>query len=560
MLGLRPHSRRPAACLVAVLGAAAVTAAAALLLAARPVRADDAEQPVPGDWAIRRLIEPQTLNPITASDAYESIINSWVYESLLDLDPSTYNNRPSLAESWTMSDDHLTYTFKLRPGTKFHDGHPVTTEDVLFSFNAIMNPEVQCGNLRNYYLDVKEAKALDERTVQFTCGKPYFLMLDFLGGFAIMPKHIFNFTKGEEFNTHKNNRFPIGTGPYKFLHWKSPDEIAIERNDDYWGDKGLLKRIVYRLIPNDTVALQVLLLGTIDRSNLTPDQWQNQTDSEKFKTTLRKESFLVPSYSYLGWNQARPFFKDKRVRRALAMLVDRAKIIEKIWYGLAEPVTGPFYVKSPSNDASIQPLPFDPDAAEALLDEAGWADSDGDGVRDKDGVAFRFELNLPASNVTGEKIASVVKEQFRKSGIDVTIKPAEWAVFIENLQKKRFDCCFLSWSMGYRQDPFQIWHSSQCDVEGGSNRIEFRHQEADELIEKARVEFDAEKRDAMYRRFHGILHDEQPYTFLYAPKSLMAIDQRFRNVAVFPFYRYGVREYEPGKSWWVPTAAQKYKD
>ncbi|MBI3267586.1 MAG: hypothetical protein HYZ53_01085 [Planctomycetes bacterium] len=557
---VRVHAR-PCACRVAafVLPAVVVFALAAGLCG-RGFAEDVAEKPVPGDWLVRRLIEPGTLNPFTATDSYETMINANVYDSLLDLDPRTYNPRPWLAERWEVSDDHLTYTFHLRKDVRFHDGRPMTAEDVVFSFNALMNPEVQCGNLRNYYLDVKEAKKLDDFTVQFLCSKPYFQMLDFLGGFAVLPKHVFAFTKGEEFNTHKNNRAPIGTGAYKFLHWKSPDEIAIVRNEDFWGEKAHLQRIVFKFIPDGTVAFQVLLQGSADRMNLLPDQWQNQTDTDKFKGSFAKQKYLVPSYTYLGWNQARPFFKDKRVRQALTMLVDRQKMVDKIFFGLAEVATGPFFLKTAANDAAIKPWPFDPERAEKLLEEAGWTDTDGDGVLDKDGVAFRFELNLPAKSVVGEKIATVVKEQFRKSGIDVTIKPAEWAVFIENLNAKRFDACFLSWSMGYRQDPYQIWHSSQADVDHGSNRIEFRNKEVDDIIEKARLEFDEDKRNAMYRRLHGILHDEQPYTFLLSQYDLLAVHQRFRNVGVFDFYRYGVKEYEPGNSWWVPSAVQKYKE
>ncbi len=213
--------------------------------------------PVEGDWLIYHLsAEPGTLNPITATDAYESIINNGnVYETLIERDSETLELKPLLAESWEISEDKLTFTFKIKEDIKWQDGVPFTSEDVVFSYETIMNPKVDAPQLRSYYQEIRDVQAIDEHTVKFTYARPYFLALEFCGGMPLVPKHIF----GEgDFNTNPAGRKPVGTGPYKFVKWTTGREIVLEKNPDYWGEKPYLNRIVFRIITDPSVTLQVL--------------------------------------------------------------------------------------------------------------------------------------------------------------------------------------------------------------------------------------------------------------------------------------------------------------
>jgi peptide/nickel transport system substrate-binding protein len=511
---------------------------------------EKASEPVEGDWLIYHLgAEPATLNPITATDAYEGIVNNPnVYETLLERDNDTLELKPRLAESWTISKDKLTYTFKLRKGVKWQDGVSFTADDIVFSYKTIMNPKVDAPQLRSYYQEIKDVHALDKYTVQFTYARPYFLALEFCGGMPIVPKHIFE--KGD-FNTNPAGRKPVGTGPYKFVKWTTGREIVLERNDDYWGKKPYVNRIVFRIITDPTVTLQVLKRRELDVASLTPIQWERQTNSSDFKKHFGKYSYYTPNYSYIGWNSARPYFSDKRVRKAMTYLVNRKLILEKIMYGLGAVVTNPFYINSPEYDKDIKPIPYDPEEAKKLLAEAGWIDHDGDGIRDKDGVKFSFEFLVPNESETGEKIATILKEELDNIGIRMEIRKTEWAVFTSRLNERKFDAVTLAWSMGVESDPYQIWSSTQA--EKGSNFVGFKNAEADKLIEEARKEFDKKKRIELYRRFSEIVHDEQPYTFLFCRKSTVAVDRRFSNVIVHPL---GI---DPSE-WYVPLPLQKYKD
>ncbi len=505
-------------------------------------------EPAEGDWLIYHIgAEPATLNPITATDAYESIVNSGnIYETLVKRDNETLEIIPLLADRWEISEDKLVYTFSIKRGIKWHDGIQFTSHDVVFSYEKIMDPKVDAPALRGYYKDIKRVEALDDYTVRFTYARPYFLALEFCGGMNIVPKHIF---ENGDFNTNPAGRQPIGTGPYRFLKWETGKEIVLERNESYWGKKPNIKRIVFKIITDPTVTLQVLKRGEIDFSGLTPIQWSRQTSSERFKKHFEKLSYFTPNYSFIGWNTNTPFFKDKRVRTAMTYLVNRKLILEKILYNLGEVVTNPFYINSPEYDKSIKPYPYDPLKAKQLLDQAGWVDHDGDGIRDKEGVKFGFEFLLPSGSVTGEQISTILKEELKKVGIKMNIRRLEWAVFTKQLDERKFDAVTLSWAMGVESDPYQIWHSSQA--ERGSNFVGFKNKEADQLIEKARTEFNRKKRIELYRRFAEIVYQDQPYTFLFCRKSTVALQRRFKGVKVHPL---GLDPLE----WFVPLPLQRY--
>ena len=472
--------------------------------------------------------EPDTLNPITATDAYASTVLLRVYETLLDRNVDTLELEPKLAESYRISADRTHYSFTLKKGIFWSDGVEITADDIIYSYNRINDPNVPCAQLKVYYQDIKECRKINRYTVEFTYARPYFMALEFCGQMPIVPKHIFD--DGTDFNKHKNNREPIGTGPYKFLRWKTGSSIELVRNENYHGIKPEIKTIVYKIIPESNVALQMLKKGDIDVISLRTIQWERQTVSEKFNENFYKLNYYLPNYNYIGWNSRRPFFSDARVRRAMTMLIDRESILEKLQYGHGQIVSGTFYIFSKANNSNVKPWPYDPEKAVSLLQEVGWKDTDGDGILDKDGVKFAFTMTISSGSKFAERIAVMLKEDFAKIGIEISINRYEWAVFLSKIQSHDFDAVPLAWSLGYSGDPYQLWHSSM--IKQGSNYCAFSNAEADRLIEAARMEFDANKRNKMYHRFHEILHEEQPYTFLFCNPELVVVSKRFQNVNV----------------------------
>lgn len=478
--------------------------------------------------------EPDTLNPIVATDAYASRIDSLIYDTLIERDNDTLEWKPKMAERWEISSDKKQFTFHIRKNIFWQDGVPFSVDDVVYSYDKIMDPKVDAPHLRVYYQDIEKVEKVDASTVRFTYRRPYFMALEFCGTLPLIPKHLFD--NGHDFNSHEQNRMPVGLGPYKLVSWETGKQIVLERNEDYWA-KGTekfpdIKKIRFQIVAEDTVALQLLKKGELDFAGLRPIQWVRQTDTEKFKKQFERYQFYSPGYTFIGWNMKRDFFKDARVRRAMTLLVNREAILQKLNFGLGKIVTGPFYDQAPAYNKDVVPLPYDPEHAKALLKEAGWEDHDGDGILDKDGKAFRFEFLIPSGRKFAERLGTILKEDLRKMGIEMEIVQIEWALFIKNLDDRKFDAVTLGWVFGVEQDPYQVWHSSQATQ--GSNFVGFENKEADRLIEEGRQEFDPQKRAALYRELHRIIDDVQPYTFLYTSPNLIALDRRFTNIKIHP--------------------------
>lgn len=483
----------------------------------------------PGVMVLNLPSDPSSLNPLTANESAVSEVLSYVMETLADRNPDTLEWRPRLAERWEISPDHLQFTYYLRRDVRWHDGVPFTADDVVYSFERIKDPQVDAAPLRVYYKDLLRAEKIDEHTVRFVYRDPYFMAVEFTAGIPIVPRHIFD--DGTDFNKHPAGRRPIGTGPYRFVEWVTSRRIVLERNPEYWRTPPPIDGVVFRIIPERAVTFQALKKGEIDVYSMYPIQWARQSQGKKFLARFAKYRYFPPTMYYIGWNARRPYFTDRRVRRALTLLIDRERLVQRLMYGQAQVVSGPGFPPHPSYDASIAPWPYDPREAAQLLDQAGWIDHDGDGIRDKEGVTFRFTFLYRSGSPMGEALASILREDFLKVGIVVDGQPLEWTTYIKTIDDRSYDAVYAGWGGPVESDPYQIWHSTQ--TEKGSNHVGFQNAEVDRLIETARREFDPAARAALYRRFHRILHDEQPYTFLFNWPELVAIDRRFTDVRAY---------------------------
>lgn len=474
--------------------------------------------------------EPGTLNPILATDAYASQINGYLFDSLLDRDRDTLEFIPKIAKSWEISDDKKTFTFYMRDDVTWHDGKPVTADDVVYTFNLIMDEKTNAPHLKVYYQDVESVKKIDDYTVQFRYKEVYFLALSFCGGMTILPKHIVSQYK--DFEGSEYSRHPVGNGPYKFKRWSTNAKIILERNEEYWDQKPEIKILEFKIIPDAAIGMQVLKKGELDVFSLSSIQWAKQTESSKFAENFYKLAYASPGYSYIGWNNNHTIFKDPRVRQAMTHLIDRKKINQKLDFGLGLIVTGPFFPFSKQYNKSLPPRDYDVKLARALLKEAGWEDHNGDGFLDKDGEVFKFDFLYPSASKASERIATILKEELREVGIQMSITRMEWAAFLDRLDQRKFDATMLGWSSPFENDPYQVWDISTADKEKSSNFISYKNQKASDLIRKARVEFDEEKRNALYWQFHAMLDADQPYTFMFNKPNLVVVSRRFDNVKV----------------------------
>ncbi|MBW7862780.1 MAG: hypothetical protein GX580_04355 [Candidatus Hydrogenedens sp.] len=507
--------------------------------------------PEQGDWLLLRLpTEMPHLNPLTSTDYYSGKVLDYIFDGMLIRNPVTLEMEPWVAESYEVSEDHLVYTFHLRKDVVFSDGAPLTAQDVKFTFDRLKDPAVDAPHLRNYIADITSVEVVDDYTVRFTCDKPYYLHAVVIGGMYIIPKHIYGVG---DFNNHPNNRAPVGSGLYVLESWATGREVVLSRNTRFWGaaEKGLphFDKIKFIAITDDNAAFQVLARGDMDAMRLLPEDWVRRANTPKFTERFNRFTTGRPAFNYIGWNTRKPQFSDRETRRALAMLMNRNQIITEIYQGLAMPVVAGFMPGTPENNGSLVPISFDPAGAAALLGQAGWLDSNGDGTLDRDGTEFRFDAFITNQNPVAEKILTLYKEELARAGIELVIRPMEWASLLDRVDKRDFDVILMAWMMTPDPDPYQIWHSSQA--EKGSNYVGFVNEEADRLVEAARVSFDRNERIRLYHRFQEILYGEQPYLFMMAPKELMAVDKRIQGIRGHLF---GMEERE----WFAPRALQRY--
>ncbi len=552
--------------------------------------------PERGDWLVlHQLSDPESLNPLTSNDAGASAVLNWIFPALLRLDQRSFEMRPLLAaELPEISEDRLTYTFRLRPGITYSDGKPLTADDLVFAIKATKHPKVNAPHARNYYNSVRDAVVVDPLTVRIDLGEVYFRNIYTLGFTNPLPRHYYDpegllegisvadlvawdtleaekkaraeaFAKAFNEDFHRN---PMGPGAFVLADperdWITGETIILRHREDFWapGETELgdawVERIVYRVINDQEAALVSLKAHNLDVLGLRPIQHLKATGSERFQREFDKHVELLGGIMYIGWNQNRAIFRDKRVRQALSHLVDKRNIIEKVLFGLGIAIESPIFVKRPEHNGGLEPWPFSPDRARALLTEAGWADSDGDGILDKeiDGkrVPLRFEIISNSGNAERRNIGLVVIDEFKRAGIDASFRGIDCSIMLDQVKNFDYDAVILGWTGGGATPPdsYQIWHSTQA-VAGGSNFIGFKNDEADEILEKYRLEFDASQRKRLYDRFQEILYDEQPYTFLYTRESITTWDQRFQGVAWYPGLGTDMNE------WWVPEVAWRHR-
>jgi peptide/nickel transport system substrate-binding protein len=489
-----------------------------------------------GTLVVRLQAMPPSLDLITDSDLItEWILDRRVYESLAALDeerPPDYPLAPSLAERWEVSPDGRLITFHIRHGVRWHDGQPFTGQDVVATVRKILDPNVRAIHLRSKFEDLDSIDTLpgDDFTVVAKYRKTYFLALRTLATQPIYPKHVLD-AAGTMLSA-PIHRAPVGTGPFRFSAWTESDgRIEFVRNEDYWARPAWLDRVVFRVVKDATVAYQLLLQQEFDLYTvLTPQQWgQEMPMSAALRQSYNRNRFFFPNYSWIGWNELRPMFSDARVRLAMTYLLDREGIREQYLLGVNRTTTCHFPPESTSCDPSLTPRAWDPQRGLALLDEAGWKDHDGDGLRDKDGVPFRFSYLAVASSEFAVRLGAYMQSELKRYGIDMRVRRVDWSIYSDLIRHHQFDACMLSWGWNdVANDPYTVWHSSQS--KDGSNYISFHNARADELIEQARSELDDNRRAGLYREFGRVLYDEGPYTFLYNRPQLDVLKKTVHGV------------------------------
>ena len=468
--------------------------------------------------------EPSNLIAMIAGDSASSAIANNIFNSLLKYDKSL-NYAPDIAESWNISNNQKTITFKIRKGLYWADGEKLTSKDVMFTWKLVTNPDTRTPYASDYQL-VKKASTPDPYTFKVTYQESYAPALDTWTSLHILPEHLL---RNEDINNTYFSRKPVGSNYYILDNWKSGQQVSLTRNSRSINGKANINNLISRIIPDTSSQFMELIADNIDLMSINPIQFKRVFPSRKDlrdKIGLYKE--LGNGYTYLGFNLKKEPFNDKRVRKALNFAIDKNEIVKGVLLGLGEPLASPYKPGTRWNNTKLKPYQYDSNRALNLLSEAGYKKNK-DGLLEKNGKVLRFEI-LTNQNKQREMTAVIIQRRLKEIGVDVSIRVIEWASFINQFIKTGdFDVVVLGWSLSLDPDQFNIWHSTQQGP-GQFNFLGYENKRVDTLLERGRLELDVSKREKIYHEFSDILLDDSPIVYLYAGYGLSAINKRVRGI------------------------------
>ena len=456
---------------------------------------------------------PSRLNPILANDSASGEISDWLFNGLFKYDKDG-NITPELASSY----EFITPTkliVKLKDNILWHDKVKLTSKDVIFTYEQIINPSV-FNSIKSNFNEVQSVKALDDLTVEIIYKKPYFKALE-IWMVGLLPYHILKDEKN--LMTSSFNKNPIGTGSYKIKEFKTAQDIELIANPDYFGGKPKIDKILYKFLPDPNTSFLYLKQKKLDIGGLTPMQASRQID-DNFKNNFEMLSRPSFGFSYLGFNLENPKFKDIKVRQALSLAINRQELVDILFFGYAKVCNGPFMPGSFAYNDSVKETKQNLEKAKQLLKEAGYDEKN----------PLSFELITNTGNDIRVNTAQILQYQLAKVGVELKIRVMEWQAFLNTVvHPRKFETVLLGWSLALMPDAYPLWHSSSSKL-GGFNLVGYKNEKVDELIEKGSVTINKDELSTIYKDIFKIVAEDLPYLFLYIPDSITAINKKIENI------------------------------
>jgi len=472
---------------------------------------------------------PQFINPLLAHyNPVDQDLTALIFNGLTQFDEDGML-QPDLAESWQISDDGLVYQFKLKPDIRWQDGRNFSADDVLFTTSLLQDAEFPgLPSLKRLWQTVSVEK-LDDQTIRFTLAEPFPAFLDFTT-IGILPRHILQDVPARDLLNHPFNLSPIGTGPF-VLDEINTESARLSANPYYSGPKSRLTQLNLRFYPTYQQTIAAYKAGEVQSiSSIPPYLMPAVEPIESLQVYTARLSGYEIIYLNLQAPETAPFFEEVEVRQALLHGLNRQEIIDQALYGQGVVAHGPVFPWSWAYNADQPRLEYKPDTAAALLDQAGWADTDGDGIRDKDGRPLAFTL-LCGDDPDRQAVAQAVQEQWQKIGVAVTVETVPTGVGAR-LAARDFQAALTQVFLAGDPDPYPLWHLSQID--GGQNYAGWNHDRASLLLEQARTITNTGRRNDYYFEFQEIFAQETPSLILFYPVYTYGVNQQVNDVQLSP--------------------------
>jgi peptide/nickel transport system substrate-binding protein len=514
-------------------------------------RPADVGQPVNGGTAIIAVKSDfDAFNPLVSTAlTTQDIIKDMLFTPLIRYDEKL-NPQPYLAERWDLSDTAV--VFHLRNDVKWHDGQPVTAEDVKFTFDLAKNKET-ASSLESVYLGmVKSATVVDPQTIRFGFTAPHAQPLDDFW-WAPVPKHVLQSTAPASMAQAAFNRAPVGSGPFKLERWQAGQQAVFVANPQFpagLGGRPRLDRVVFRIIAEATTRMNELQSGGIDVNySVQPDQ----ANSLKSQQAISVIHYPSREFTYLGWNNTQPMFADARVRRALTMGIDRQALIDRLMFGYAKP-GGSFIPPTSPMNPGLQPEPYDPNGAKALLAQAGYVDANHDGIVEKGGQPLRFTIMTSAANKLFTDAATMIQQQLKQIGADAQIQTQEFQSMLRAHKAREYDGVITNWTWDYfKADPQPLFSCAEAQKKGSANRAGYCNAQADALMQKGVTTTDPAQAKTVWTDFSRLMQQEQPVTVLFWAEEIGGVGPRLQNV-----HMDARSKLANVTQWWIPARMQKH--
>jgi peptide/nickel transport system substrate-binding protein len=477
---------------------------------------------------------PATLDPITSNEMISLRLTELLFNGLVGINEKQ-EIVPELAERWEISKDGRVYTFFLRKDVTWHakEGEqpkPFTADDVVFTYRIMMHPKT-ITPLKVRYEFISGVEKVDDHTVRFTLKRP---ILNGLAKFSfkIIPQHG---PANKEFLTRDDPfvQHPIGTGPYQLKTVTGEREIVLTANENYFKGRPHIDQFSAKPFADQNIMTQALMFNAIDMIVLVNPRDIPEIEGDK-RFVLKPYNAL--SYSFFGYNMRNPLLADKRVRQAFTYAVNRQEMLDSFFNGRGTVISGPFAPGSWAYNLDVQPMPFDPQKASALLQEAGYTKG-ADGFLQKDGKRLAFTLKVPIEKESEavKRVVLAFKNYLKNIGADINVEFKEWQAWKEDVFKDHdFDIVFASWVFDDSADISSLFHSGEIGP-WKNNFIGYSNPDVDSLINESKLTLDYEKKRTINRKLHAILADECPYTFLWTLTNYAAYRDNIRHVAIHPY-------------------------
>jgi peptide/nickel transport system substrate-binding protein len=518
------------------------------------VAALSCERPAPSASTKTTLVrclsgDPAGLDPTISTEESGLLVDEMILRPLVGIDAKR-TPVPALAKSWTVSPDGLTYEFHLDSKFTWETGEPVTSDDVRFTIERVHDPKIAAQTWHAYYEDLASVETPDPRSVRVRFTKPY---AERMYAFNLPIVSAAAFAKAKD--PSEMIRKPVGSGPYRLDAWETNVKLKLVRREGNANADAHYDEVVFRVIPVSATKYQAGLRGELDEFKLSRDQRKAAAATREF--VARFNILKVPQFleAILLWNPRGPVLADPRVRIALAHAWDRENMAKRLYppEGAAL-ATGPYPAGQPENDPALSPPKFDPAESIRLLEEAGWKPGPG-GSRRKAGKKASIEMIYPEGQAVYPTIGEILRLAYEKVGVELVLRPLEWAAFAERANKGEFDVQFEGLTFfPPNLDPYLYFHSSQWPPNGQNGGF-YKNAEADRVMEAARYELDPAKRLEVRRQVARILVADPPADFLFSSDQYWAVSKTIENVEISPYY--GLFHFLPGPLGWRPVPADK---